>query len=77
MKILVSAFMIGLLLVAGAAWFGASEESLWVIVFQALMHKTRFDLMKCIDLYHGPELDALTKQYVGKPEQTYRNENPD
>lgn len=38
---------------------------------------TRLDLMKCIDLYNGPELDALTKQYVGKPEQTYRNENPD
>lgn len=30
-----------------------------------------------VDLYHGPELDALTKQYVGKPGQTYRNENPD
>ncbi|UCV03708.1 type VI secretion system amidase immunity protein Tai4 [Dechloromonas denitrificans] len=28
----------------------------------------RFDLLKCIDMYHSPQLDAQVRQYVPKPD---------
>lgn len=28
----------------------------------------RFDLLKCIDMYHSPELDQLMRKYVPHPE---------
>ncbi|MBI6848751.1 hypothetical protein BTW15_19750 [Pseudomonas syringae pv. tomato] len=31
----------------------------------------RFDLLKCLDLYHSKELDALTKKLVTHPNNTY------
>ncbi|RQS60291.1 hypothetical protein DID99_01170 [Burkholderia sp. Bp8986] len=31
--------------------------------------------LKCIDLYHGKELDAAAKQLVLRPNSTYRTEH--
>ncbi|WP_181134005.1 type VI secretion system amidase immunity protein Tai4 [Pseudomonas syringae] len=31
----------------------------------------KFDLLKCLDMYHSKELDALTKKVVTHPNQTY------
>ncbi|WP_457792859.1 type VI secretion system amidase immunity protein Tai4 [Pseudomonas syringae] len=31
----------------------------------------KFDLLKCLDLYHSKELDALTKKLVTHPNNTY------
>ncbi|MCU5774045.1 type VI secretion system amidase immunity protein Tai4 [Erwiniaceae bacterium BAC15a-03b] len=31
----------------------------------------KLDLMKCMDMYHGAELEALVKQYVEHPDRTY------
>lgn len=36
----------------------------------------KFDLLKCLDLYHSKELDAQVKQLVSKPGRTYRQDNP-
>ena len=36
----------------------------------------RFDLLKCLDLYHSPELANQTKQLVINPEHTYRQDHP-
>lgn len=36
----------------------------------------RFDLLKCLDLYHSNELDALTQRVVTTPNHTYRQDNP-
>ncbi|RQZ20547.1 hypothetical protein DIE15_00225 [Burkholderia sp. Bp9031] len=36
----------------------------------------KFDFLKCMDLYHGKELDAATKKLVLRPNSTYRAENP-
>lgn len=36
----------------------------------------RFDFLKCLDLYHSKELDALTKRTVINPKRTYRQDNP-
>lgn len=36
----------------------------------------RFDLLKCLDLYHSTELDALVKRVVINPKRTYRQDNP-
>lgn len=36
----------------------------------------RFDLLKCLDLYHSKELDSLVRQVVIKPGHTYRQDNP-
>lgn len=36
----------------------------------------RFDLLKCLDLYHSKELDALVKRVVINPKRTYRQDNP-
>lgn len=35
----------------------------------------RFDLLKCLDLYHSQELDSQVKRLVIHPESTYRD-NP-
>lgn len=34
-----------------------------------------FDFLKCLDLYHGPELDAQIRRFVLTPERTYRDDN--
>lgn len=36
----------------------------------------RFDLLKCMDLYHSAELDAQVKRLVIHPKGTYRQDNP-
>lgn len=36
----------------------------------------RFDLLKCLDLYHSKELDEQARQWVIKPDHTYRQDNP-
>ncbi len=36
----------------------------------------RFDLLKCLDLYHSRDLEALARQLVIHPGHTYRQENP-
>lgn len=36
----------------------------------------RFDFLKCLDLYHSRELDALVKRVVINPGHTYRQDNP-
>lgn len=36
----------------------------------------RFDLLKCLDLYHSKELDAQVRQLVINPKRTYRQDNP-
>ncbi|MFD1556797.1 type VI secretion system amidase immunity protein Tai4 [Paraburkholderia silviterrae] len=36
----------------------------------------RFDMLKCLDLYHSKELDAQVRRLVSKPNHTYRQDNP-
>lgn len=36
----------------------------------------RFDLLKCLDLYHSKELEKQVKQLVIHPERSYRQDNP-
>lgn len=36
----------------------------------------RFDLLKCLDLYHSEELEEQAKRLVINPEHTYRQDNP-
>ncbi len=36
----------------------------------------RFELLKCLDLYHSKELDSQVKQLVINPQHTYRQDNP-
>lgn len=36
----------------------------------------RFDFLKCLDLYHSKELDALARCVVIHPKRTYRQDNP-
>ncbi|AAZ36701.1 conserved hypothetical protein [Pseudomonas savastanoi pv. phaseolicola 1448A] len=31
----------------------------------------KFDLLKCLDMYHSKQLDALTKKVVTDPNHTY------
>ncbi|VWC93186.1 hypothetical protein BLA18110_03520 [Burkholderia lata] len=35
----------------------------------------KFDFLKCVDLYHGKELDAVARKLVLRPNNTYRAEN--
>ena len=35
----------------------------------------KFDMLKCLDMYHSKELDTLTKQLVGHPNHTYEQDN--
>lgn len=41
---------------------------------EAEVKGVRFDLLKCLDLYHSKDLDAQVKQFVFKPNRTYRQE---
>lgn len=36
----------------------------------------QFDFLKCLDLYHGKELDSVVKRVVIHPNRTYRQDNP-
>lgn len=35
----------------------------------------RFDFLKCLDLYHSEDLEALTKNLVINPKRSYRQDN--
>jgi len=43
---------------------------------EAEVKGVRFDFLKCLDLYHSEELDALAKKFVIKPGHTYKQDNP-
>lgn len=43
---------------------------------EAEVKDVRFDLLKCLDLYHGKELDAQAKRLVMSPKRTFRQDNP-
>jgi hypothetical protein len=43
---------------------------------EAEVKGVRFDFLKCLDLYHGPELENQVKQFVVTPERAYRDDNP-
>ena len=45
-------------------------------VVESEVKDVKFDFLKCIDLYHGKELDAAAKQLVLRPNSTYRTGNP-
>lgn len=34
----------------------------------------RLDLLKCLDMYHSPELETRMRQYVDRPSATYATE---
>ena len=36
----------------------------------------RLDLMKCLDMYHGRELDALARRYSAHPDHSYARDYP-
>jgi hypothetical protein len=38
--------------------------------------RIRFDLLKCLDLYHSKELDQLTKRMVAHPARSSRGARP-
>lgn len=35
----------------------------------------KFDLLKCLDLYHSKELDTQVQKFVSKPRRIYRQDN--
>lgn len=43
---------------------------------EAEIKGVRFDLLKCLDLYHSRELSEHVKRVVIKPRRTYRQEHP-
>lgn len=43
-----------------------------LLVYQGV----RFDVLKCLDLYHSKELDAQVKRFVIKPRRSFRQDNP-
>lgn len=43
---------------------------------EAEVKGVRFDFLKCLDLYHSEELDALAKEVVINPDHTYKQDNP-
>ncbi|WP_313738548.1 type VI secretion system amidase immunity protein Tai4 [Pseudomonas sp.] len=43
---------------------------------EAEVKGVRFDLLKCLDLYHSEALDALAKEVVINPDHTYKQDNP-
>ncbi|PFH29975.1 type VI secretion system amidase immunity protein Tai4 [Burkholderia sp. JKS000303] len=45
-------------------------------IVESEVRVVRFDYLKCMDLYHGKELDAAAKKLVLRPNSTYRAENP-
>jgi hypothetical protein len=36
----------------------------------------RFELLKCLDMYHSKELDAQVKRFVPKPTHSHRRDHP-
>jgi hypothetical protein len=36
----------------------------------------RFDLLKCLDLYHSKDLAQQVRRFVPRPNRTYRQDNP-
>ncbi|RQT58759.1 type VI secretion system amidase immunity protein Tai4 [Burkholderia cepacia] len=44
-------------------------------VVESEVRDVKFDFLKCIDLYHGKELDVAAKQLVSRPNRTYRTEH--
>ncbi|NTZ05564.1 type VI secretion system amidase immunity protein Tai4 [Burkholderia metallica] len=44
-------------------------------VVESEVRDVKFDFLKCIDLYHGKELDAAAKKLVLRPNSTYRTEH--
>ncbi|KVF57365.1 hypothetical protein WJ15_30555 [Burkholderia cepacia] len=44
-------------------------------VVESEVRDVKFDFLKCIDLYHGKELDVAAKQFVSRPNRTYRTEH--
>ncbi|CAB3747288.1 hypothetical protein B7G54_02925 [Burkholderia puraquae] len=45
-------------------------------VVEPEVRDVKFDFLKCIDLYRGKELDAAARQFVSRPNRTYRTEYP-
>ncbi|RXV67165.1 hypothetical protein D1006_17875 [Burkholderia stabilis] len=45
-------------------------------VVESEVADVKFDFLKCVDLYHGKELDTAAKKLVLRPNSTYRAENP-
>ena len=43
-------------------------------VVEPEVRDVKFDFLKCVDLYHGKELDIAAKQLVFRPNRTYRSE---
>lgn len=43
---------------------------------EAEIKGVRFDLLKCLDLYHSDELDSQVERLVIDPMRTYRQEHP-
>ncbi|QUP55564.1 hypothetical protein GO998_17360 (plasmid) [Ralstonia syzygii] len=43
---------------------------------EAEVKRRCFDRLKCLDLYHSRELEALARQLVIHPGHTYRQDNP-
>ena len=39
------------------------------------MKGVKFDMLKCLDMYHSKELDTLTQKLVGNPDHTYEQDN--
>ncbi|NTZ82864.1 hypothetical protein FCJ61_07575 [Burkholderia metallica] len=44
-------------------------------VVESEVRDVKFDFLKCIDLYHGKELDVAAKKLVLRPNRTYRAEH--
>ncbi|MCA8000002.1 type VI secretion system amidase immunity protein Tai4 [Burkholderia metallica] len=44
-------------------------------VVESEVRDVKFDFLKCLDLYHGKELDAAAKQLVLRPKGIYRAES--
>ncbi|WP_425312422.1 type VI secretion system amidase immunity protein Tai4 [Pseudomonas putida] len=45
-------------------------------VVEAEVKGVRFDLLKCLDLYHSDELKGQVQRWVSPPDHTYRQDNP-
>ncbi|MDN7697340.1 type VI secretion system amidase immunity protein Tai4 [Burkholderia semiarida] len=44
-------------------------------IVESEVRDVKFDFLKCLDLYHGKELDAAAKKLVLRPNGTYRAEH--
>ncbi|KVE07133.1 type VI secretion system amidase immunity protein Tai4 [Burkholderia anthina] len=44
-------------------------------IVESEVRDVKFDFLKCLDLYHGKELDAAAKKVVLRPNGTYRAEH--